>query len=260
MVIVLNRSLERDGHLSRHSRHRIGNRDPRHVQGTSDLSVCDLRTKDTDFVAHISAILYREMIFGTNATVSPLCKKELVVTNVATGDSINVWITGDCVSFLATSSSAIVHVVTAKTSLTTTEIHRIIQVNNCGTGTPVISWGVTGSWSVAYAETPADFTASGEFKNVLAWLDTGCQYQGAGCGIVEFSLANDGTSTADISLWNQHSFSVATSFVFTGGCVGYGADCSSASCGADNAFFATDDYTAQRECTDSNVGLTITYC
>ncbi|KAF8918639.1 hypothetical protein CPB85DRAFT_1384479 [Mucidula mucida] len=134
------------------------------------------------------------------------------------------------------------------------ESHTVSFVNNCGTGTPILSQNFN------TLSTGAPYTATGGFSAVIAYLDTGCGFQGTGCAIVETTLINGGVSSTDISLIDPHTFNVPTSFYYTGGCQGYGASCSNSGCPTTDAFHKTDDYEAQRQCTSDNSGLVITFC
>ncbi|KAF9024193.1 hypothetical protein BDZ89DRAFT_1069297 [Hymenopellis radicata] len=134
------------------------------------------------------------------------------------------------------------------------ESHTVSFVNNCGRGTPILSQNFN------TLSTGAPYTATGPFSAVIAYLDTGCGFQGTGCGIVETTLINNGVSSTDISLIAPHTFNVPTKFAYTGGCAGYGASCSSANCPTTDAFHKTDDYEAQRQCTSNDSGLVITFC
>ncbi|KAF8913303.1 hypothetical protein CPB85DRAFT_1300157 [Mucidula mucida] len=134
------------------------------------------------------------------------------------------------------------------------EKHTISFVNNCGRGTPILSQ------DFKTLSTGAPYTATSGFSAAIAYLDTGCGFQGSGCGIVETTLINNGVSSTDISLIDPHTFNVPTKFTYTGGCAGLGASCTSANCPTTDAFHKTDDYEAQRQCTSNDSGLVITFC
>ncbi|KIY68508.1 hypothetical protein CYLTODRAFT_374258 [Cylindrobasidium torrendii FP15055 ss-10] len=134
------------------------------------------------------------------------------------------------------------------------ESHTINFVNNCGTGTPVLSQNFN-----TISNGPS-YTANGPFSAAIAYLDTGCGFQGDNCAIVELTLINGGVSSVDVSLIPNHAFNVKTGFTYFNGCDGTGATCASADCPTTDAFHVTDDYEAQRQCTSDDVGVTITFC
>ncbi|KAG2129630.1 hypothetical protein DEU56DRAFT_956549 [Suillus clintonianus] len=82
------------------------------------------------------------------------------------------------------------------------------------------------------------------------------------CTLLEMNLANPSClgcgSSVDISLINLHVFNVETSFAYYNGCDGFGADCNSANCAS--AFYAPEDWYAQRQCEADNVNLLIAFC
>lgn len=134
------------------------------------------------------------------------------------------------------------------------ESHTITQINNCGSGTPVISQ------NFVHVADPYSYTATSTFS-AIAWLDQGnCDFEAVNCGMVEFTLLNGGTSSADISLISPHTYTTPISWVYTGGCAGVGAACDSADCPNTDAFHVSTDYSAQRQCESDDSGLTITYC
>ncbi|EJU05206.1 hypothetical protein DACRYDRAFT_19782 [Dacryopinax primogenitus] len=135
------------------------------------------------------------------------------------------------------------------------ETHTISFNNKCGHGTPTLVQGGN------ILSKGGDYTANCPFASAIAYLQTGsCGLNGEGCSMVELSLINSQTSTADVTLIPPHTFSVTTGFQFYGVCPGVGADCTSANCCPDNAFCTPTDYTAQRYCNEDNVNLSITFC
>lgn len=86
-----------------------------------------------------------------------------------------------------------------------------------------------------------------------------CGFNGDGCLTLETTLKNPtcpgcGSST-DLTLIPPHKFHVKTGFQYKKGCDGQGATCAGQDCGTRNAFFKTDDYTAQRQCETDNVSF-----
>ncbi|KIY66149.1 glycopeptide [Cylindrobasidium torrendii FP15055 ss-10] len=133
------------------------------------------------------------------------------------------------------------------------ESHNIQFVNNCGRGTPVLSQ------NFQTINNGNSYTSNGPLSATIAYLDTGCGFQGVGCAIVEMTLINGGISSTDISLIPDHAFNVPTAFHYTNGCSA-GASCTNANCPVSEAFHKTDDYAAQRQCTANDNGLVITFC
>ena len=88
-----------------------------------------------------------------------------------------------------------------------------------------------------------------------------CGFNGDGCLTVEATLKNPNCpgcgSSTDLTLIPPHKFNIKTGFRYINGCNGQGATCTGPRCGTKNAFFKTDDYTAQRQCETNNVSLTL---
>ncbi|KAK0466077.1 glycopeptide [Desarmillaria tabescens] len=143
-------------------------------------------------------------------------------------------------------------------TLARAESHTVRFVNRCGRGTPTLSQNFN------TLSTGSDYTAGGPFVAAVAWLDTGCGFQGSGCTLVELTLKNPTSpgagSSVDISLIPPHTFNVPASFSYFNGCDGQGKSCSNANCPPTDAFHVTTDYGAQVQCEANNVGLTITFC
>ncbi|KAG2137968.1 hypothetical protein DEU56DRAFT_803412 [Suillus clintonianus] len=136
------------------------------------------------------------------------------------------------------------------------ETHTIKFINQCGHGTPCL---VVNAQNVS---TGQDYVANGIFSGI-AYLQTGqCNTNGEGCSLLEMNLANPSCpgcgSSVDISLIDPHVFNVESSFAYYNGCDGFGADCNSANCAS--AFFAPEDWYAQRQCEANNVNLLIAFC
>ncbi|KIY65711.1 hypothetical protein CYLTODRAFT_331993, partial [Cylindrobasidium torrendii FP15055 ss-10] len=128
------------------------------------------------------------------------------------------------------------------------ESHKIHFNNKCGRGTPAIYR------NFQKLNNGNDYTHNGRLDAAIAYLDTGCAFQGDGCGIVEMTLINGGISSTDISLIPNHKFSVPISFKYTNGCTG-SASCGNANCPTTQAFHKTDDYEAQRQCNKNDVSM-----
>lgn len=136
------------------------------------------------------------------------------------------------------------------------ETHTIKFINQCGRGTPCL---VVNAQNVS---TGQDYVVNGIFS-AIAYLQTGeCNVNGEECTLLEMNLANPTCpgcgSSVDISLIDPHRFNVETSFAYYNGCDGFGADCNSPSCTA--AFYAPEDWYAQRQCEADNVNLLIAFC
>lgn len=136
------------------------------------------------------------------------------------------------------------------------ETHTIKFANQCGHGTPCL---VLNGQNVS---TGQDYVVNGIFSGI-AYLQTGqCDTNGEGCTLVEMNLVNPACagcgSSVDISLIDPHKFNVEASFAYYNGCDGLGADCNSADCAV--AFFAPEDWYAQRQCEANNVDLLIAFC
>ncbi|KZV73341.1 hypothetical protein PENSPDRAFT_306193 [Peniophora sp. CONT] len=141
------------------------------------------------------------------------------------------------------------------------ETHTISFTNNlrsCGKGTPaLIVHGSLVSNGTAY-------TQSGTMQGI-AYLQTGdCLFNGEGCGLLEFNMANptpgvpgSGSST-DISLITPHELNVPIGFNYYNGCDGQGTQCLTGTC--HTAFFQPDDTQVQVACQDDNADLMITFC
>ncbi|KAG1727115.1 hypothetical protein EDB19DRAFT_1857703 [Suillus lakei] len=136
------------------------------------------------------------------------------------------------------------------------ETHTIKFINQCGYGTPCL---VVNGQNVS---TGQDYVVDGMFS-AIAYLQTGqCNVNGEDCTLLEMNLVNPTCagcgSSVDISLIDPHRFNVETSFSYYNGCDGLGADCNSADCAV--AFFAPEDWYAQRQCEANNVDLLVTFC
>ncbi|KAG2338837.1 hypothetical protein BDR05DRAFT_984619 [Suillus weaverae] len=136
------------------------------------------------------------------------------------------------------------------------ETHTIKFINQCGHGTPCL---VVNAQNVS---TGQDYVVDGIFS-AIAYLQTGeCNINGEECTLLEMNLANPACpgcgSSVDISLIEPHRFNVETSFAYYNGCDGLGADCNSPNCAA--AFYAPEDWYAQRQCEANNVDLLIAFC
>jgi len=137
------------------------------------------------------------------------------------------------------------------------ETHTVHFINKCGRGTPTL---IEGSKVLS---TGADFVSNGPIEEAIAYLQIGsCGFQGEGCTLIETSLINPTSpgsgSSSDISLIPPHTFSVASGFAYTNGCIGVGADCTSPDCAT--AFHSPDDTQETIVCLTDNVGLNITFC
>ncbi|KAG0697277.1 hypothetical protein DFH29DRAFT_160492 [Suillus ampliporus] len=136
------------------------------------------------------------------------------------------------------------------------EIHTIKFINQCGHGTPCL---VVNGQNVS---TGQDYTVNSLFSGI-AYLQTGqCDVNGEDCTLLEMNLVNPTCagcgSSVDISLIAPHSYNVETSFAYYNGCDGLGADCNDPNCAT--AFFAPEDWYAQRQCEANNVDLLIAFC
>ncbi|KAG2072102.1 hypothetical protein BDR04DRAFT_1192143 [Suillus decipiens] len=139
------------------------------------------------------------------------------------------------------------------------ETHTIKFINQCGHGTPCL---VVNGKNVS---TGQDYVVNSIFS-AIAYLQTGqCGVNGEDCTLLEMNLANPACpgcgSSVDISLIEPHLFNVETSFSYYNGCDGFGADCescNSADCAV--AFYAPEDWYAQRQCEANNVDLLIAFC
>ncbi|KAI1794172.1 glycopeptide [Ganoderma leucocontextum] len=141
----------------------------------------------------------------------------------------------------------------------TTEKHHITFTNHCGHGTPMLIQGP----HVLSKGKP--YTHRGPLISAIAYLQTGkCGFNGDHCLTLETTLKNPNCpgcgSSTDLTLIPPHKFHVKTSFKYHHGCHTQHATCTSQRCGTKNAFFKTDDYTAQRQCETNNVGLEIIFC
>ncbi|KAG1814241.1 uncharacterized protein BJ212DRAFT_1362300 [Suillus subaureus] len=136
------------------------------------------------------------------------------------------------------------------------ETHTIKFINQCGHGTPCL---VVNGQNVS---TGQDYVVNGIFSGI-AYLQTGqCNTNGEDCTLVEMNLVNPACagcgSSVDISLIDPHIFNVEASFAYYNGCDGLGADCNNADCAV--AFYAPEDWYAQRQCEVNNVDLLIAFC
>ncbi|KAG2134199.1 uncharacterized protein EDB93DRAFT_851360 [Suillus bovinus] len=136
------------------------------------------------------------------------------------------------------------------------ETHTIKFINQCGHGTPCL---VENGRNVS---TGQDYVVDGLFSGI-AYLQTGqCDTNGEECTLVEMNLVNPTCpgcgSSVDISLIDPHRFNVEASFAYYNGCDGLGADCDGPNCAV--AFYAPEDWYAQRQCEADNVNLLIAFC
>jgi len=136
------------------------------------------------------------------------------------------------------------------------ESHTVKFDNKCGYGTPQLIKG-------GDVLTTTSYTSSGELAAAIAYLQTGsCGFNGENCTLLELTMTNPvavgGGSSADISLITPHTFSVATSIEFYGGCDGVGTTCDSAGC--NTAFRQPDDTWVQVACQANDANLLITFC
>ncbi|KAM5530980.1 hypothetical protein V8D89_015362 [Ganoderma adspersum] len=139
------------------------------------------------------------------------------------------------------------------------EKHTVKFTNRCGHGTPMLIQ----SGKVLSKGKP--YTSNGPLSAAIAYLQTGkCGFNGDGCLTVEATLKNPNCpgcgSSTDLTLIPPHKFHIKTGFRYFNGCNGQGTTCTGPRCGTKNAFFKTDDYTAQRQCETNNVGLEIIFC
>lgn len=81
---------------------------------------------------------------------------------------------------------------------------------------------------------------------------------GVGCTSIEFTLV-DGVSSADITLIPPHRFDYTATFKLTGDRT-QSVTCSNPKCGTNNAFFKSDDYTAQRQVTGPGANIYMRFC
>ncbi|KAJ7045499.1 hypothetical protein C8F04DRAFT_1248912 [Mycena alexandri] len=136
------------------------------------------------------------------------------------------------------------------------ESHTVKFDNKCGYGTPQLIKG-------GDVLTTTSYTSSGELAAAIAYLQTGsCGFNGENCTLLELTMTNPvavgGGSSADISLIDPHTFSVAASIDFYDGCDGVGTTCDSAGC--NTAFRQPDDTWVQVACQADNANLLITFC
>ncbi|KAG1894740.1 uncharacterized protein F5891DRAFT_1061286 [Suillus fuscotomentosus] len=136
------------------------------------------------------------------------------------------------------------------------ETHTIKFINQCGYGTPCL---VENGRNVS---TGQDYVVDSMFSGI-AYLQTGqCDTNGEGCTLLEMNLVNPTCpgcgSSVDISLIDPHRFNVEASFAYYNGCDGFGADCNSPNCAV--AFYAPEDWYAQRQCETNDVDLLIAFC
>ncbi|KAG1730412.1 uncharacterized protein EDB91DRAFT_786443 [Suillus paluster] len=136
------------------------------------------------------------------------------------------------------------------------ETHTIKFINQCGHGTPCL---VVNGQNVS---TGQDYTVQNTFSGI-AYLQTGqCNVNGEECTLLEMNLINPTCagcgSSSDISLISPHVFNVEASFAYYNGCDGFGADCNTPNCAS--AFYAPEDWYAQRACQANDVNLLIAFC
>jgi len=134
------------------------------------------------------------------------------------------------------------------------DTHTITFTNNCGKGTPrLIQGGNILSNGTAY-------TSNGPFMSGIAYLDTGCGFNGDNCSLIEMTLGtgDNGGTSADISLIDPHKFNVPSGWWYTGSCNGQGAFCQEEGC--QTAFYKSDDNWVQVQCSEDNAGMNIIFC
>lgn len=126
--------------------------------------------------------------------------------------------------------------------------HNINVINNCGSPTTVQLPGI-GNFGAGSR------TINGDVRGGIAQACS--DINGQGCTSVEFTLV-DGVSSADITLIPPHKFDHPASFSLNNGQTG--ATCNNANCGPNNAFYKSDDYTAQRQVNGPNSSIRIQFC
>ncbi|KAG0139785.1 hypothetical protein CROQUDRAFT_674957 [Cronartium quercuum f. sp. fusiforme G11] len=133
-------------------------------------------------------------------------------------------------------------------SLVTSSSHSVNLVNNCGTPTTMQLPG-RGNYGAG------NYNFDGDIKGGIAQACS--DINGVGCTSIEFSLV-DGISSADITLISPHNFDHPATFTLNNNEIH--ATCSNANCGTDNAFFKSDDYTAQRQVNGASSSIYMQFC
>lgn len=121
-------------------------------------------------------------------------------------------------------------------------------VNNCGTPTKMQlpGRGIYGAGSYRF---------EGDIRGGIAQA---CQdINGQGCYSIEFSLV-DGISSADLTLIPPHRFDHPAKFNLNHGLTG--ASCTNPNCGPQNAFYKSDDYSAQRQVNGPGSSIEMQFC
>ncbi|KAK8939722.1 hypothetical protein KSP40_PGU015469 [Platanthera guangdongensis] len=126
--------------------------------------------------------------------------------------------------------------------------HTVTVVNNCGTPTEMQlpGRGVYGAGTYNF-----DGDVNGGIASPCSDIN------GVGCISIEFTLV-DGVSSADITLIPPHQFDHPAQFSLNNGATG--ATCSNANCGPNNAFYKSDDYTAQRQVNGPGSSIYMQFC
>ncbi|EGG00169.1 uncharacterized protein MELLADRAFT_93841 [Melampsora larici-populina 98AG31] len=128
--------------------------------------------------------------------------------------------------------------------------HGITLVNNCGSATTMQLPG-RGNYGAG------TFSFDGDVRGGIAQA---CgDINGVGCNSIEFTLVDDVTS-ADITLISPHQFDHPARFTITGPSGSQSASCQSSDCGPNNAFYKSDDYTAQRQVTGAGSSISMQFC
>ncbi|KAI0321575.1 hypothetical protein OF83DRAFT_1168318 [Amylostereum chailletii] len=134
------------------------------------------------------------------------------------------------------------------------ETHTISFENSCGEGTPQLI--INGANVLANGE--LSFTSDGPISGAVVFLQTGsCGVNGEGCLDVETALQT-GQSTTDLSLIPPFAFSVATRFMYTNGCDGFGSLCAAADCVG--AVHNETDQAQKLSCFADDVNLRVAFC
>lgn len=83
---------------------------------------------------------------------------------------------------------------------------------------------------------------------------------GVGCTSIEFTLV-DGVSSADVTLIDPHKFDHPAQFTISSSSSGtQSASCQNPNCGPNNAFYKSDDYTAQRQVNGPGSSISMQFC
>ncbi|GJE97615.1 glycopeptide [Phanerochaete sordida] len=142
---------------------------------------------------------------------------------------------------------------------TSTELHMIQFVNNCGFGTPLLK-ASTNNITISMGEA---VTISGPLVDAVAFLQTGsCGDAGEGCTAVSITLRNptspgDGSSVVILEA-PPYAFSVATGFGYFNGCDGAGQDCTFPGCPDPGCL--PGHCPEPTDCEADNVNLAVTFC